>query len=507
MWLKGIVMAKSMKTTGDALKKMLKLGKKRDMPFAFCPSAGDDDNVLIIHRTKKAEMLGKVARKEGEGTKIAFGSFTVKGKVLTLSCERVLPGLAKRMKRHMKMESIPMNVIVLDEDGNELESDIEEMEDDGLLDDGDDDQDVEEDADADAEMDAIAAEEDPNLTPAALAARLKAVQPGVAALGGDLGAKLGKVMQAAVAAIKGGKLDTADTAIAGIEAALERAQPAANGADAGGDSEALVARMTALKPKVQAVEGEAGEKLAAHLGQAVQLLKGGDAAKAGQVLDAIEKALEKLAPAGGEDAAKWEAAAAKLTPAVDATLAAGKGDLSKLRASWALALERAEGGDYAGALKIVPRLAELIKAAGAETQTEAEKEIPDNVVPFVKSRLMWIDTRKKLGDELGKLKSAIDSTLSGIEGMEDVAAQTGTLFDHINGLDNRLEDALEALVEAPDGEKREQLKKTARDIISDYESELDSDFFRDVDGNNGFTPVAVRSTAIDALKSVRSALA
>lgn len=520
-------MATKMHVSGDELKKLLKLAKKRPMPFAFCPSAGDDDNVLIIHRKRKPDMLGKVAKKEGEGTKVAFGTFTIKGREMSMTCEREIAGLAKKMKRHMKIEKKPMNIIILDMSGNVLESDIEDLPPEEEEDiDAEVDEEVEEDEDEAAAFDAIAEEEDESLDVSELSARIKAIKPEVDKLPGELNTKLTKILGLAVQGMKSGNVEASDKAIAAVEAALERLAgatapdappPPAEGAIA------MVQRINKAKGQAETAGGELKDKVLGFLAQAATAVKSGDVAKAGQVMDAVEQALAKAkpaaaaanetpeAPADGPDLAspdgqKWTAASQKLMPVVESVLSSGKGDISAISASWAMATERAENGDFAGAIAIVPRLSDLLRAAQNATQTQAEADIPADVVPFVKSRLSWIDTRKKLNDEISKLKSAIDKELSGIEGMEDAAAQTGKLFDHLSGLDDRLEATLEKLVETPDGSARETLKTQARGIIGDYQNELNSSFFQDVDTNNGFVNVAVRSTALDALKTVSAAL-
>ncbi len=541
-------MAKQMAVRGDELKKLLKLGKKRPMPFAFCPSGGDDDNVLIIHRKRQPEMLGKIARKEGEGTKIAYGTFTMKGKQMTLTCERELAGLAKRMKRHMKLEKMPMNIVVLDMSGQELESDIEDLGEDDQFDDDDNDDldDVEENDDED-DLDLPDDEDDPAYDTSELFDRAKEAKAGVEALPGDFGVKLTKALALGVQAVKSGNFAAADKAIATVEAALGRMAgatapdapppppeasappppPPPPGA-ASPEALAMVQRINKAKAAAETLGGETGAKVLGFLPGAAQAVKSQDFEKAGTVMDAVEKALDNAKKAAAEkaqaDAAaarealpdapepttpegkEWQTQMKRLMPLIDQALKDDKGDISGMSASWAMATERADNGDFEGALAIVPRLDKLLEAAKQATQKNSEKQIPEDVVPFVKSRISWIDTRRKLQGEIGKLKSAIDKSIGSIEGMEDVAKETGSLFKHLDNLDDRLEDALEALVEEPDGEARERKKNDVRSIISDYEAELDSDFFKDVDANNGFVSVSVRSTAVSALKSVSAAL-
>ncbi|AZV76985.1 DUF4781 domain-containing protein [Parasedimentitalea marina] len=123
----------SEKTAGDALKKFIKLGKKGPLPFGYNPGKQDDDHAIVIHRKKKPALLGKAAKKLGEGSKVAFGTFTVSGKVITLTCERVLPAMAKKLKKYLVTQKIHMNVVILDATGAEIDSDVGGLPDDEQL--------------------------------------------------------------------------------------------------------------------------------------------------------------------------------------------------------------------------------------------------------------------------------------------------------------------------------------------------------------------------------------
>ncbi|HSF64095.1 MAG TPA: hypothetical protein VLA78_06890, partial [Paracoccaceae bacterium] len=162
-------------------------------------------------------------------------------------------------------------------------------------------------------------------------------------------------------------------------------------------------------------------------------------------------------------------------------------------------------GDFAGALAMAPELAQLIRDAAAATQTQAEGEIPKDIVPYVQSRLAWIKTRTELRAELSRLQAAIDKALKDAD-MAEATSETKRLFDYLGKLDDRLEKKLEQITVAPAGPGRDKLKAEARGIIAEYRTELDSDFFKDVDSNNGFVPVSVRGAAISSLTSVASAL-
>lgn len=504
-------MAKSMHVAGDELKKLLKLGKKRPMPFAFCPSGGDDDNILIIHRKRKPEMLGKIARKEGEGTKIAFGTFTVKGKELTATCERQLAGLAKRLKRHLKAEKMPLNIVILDASGEVLESDIEELPDDDLLDGADD---LDENEDDDADQDAGADEDEENdelLNAKDLAGRLKAIKPDVDALQGDFGVKLAKLMGASAGAIKSGNLDVADKSIAAIEAALERMQGAtAPDAPAAPDEAmlALVQRINKAKSAAGDLQDDAQKKISDFLGKAVALVKKGDAAQATKIMDAVDQALSK-AGGGAQDpkAAEWAKVEAKLAAEVQRSLGAGVGDMAQLTTVWEKAQKSAADGDFAAALAAAPNVVQLIKDAKAQPQPQSYDDLPMDVVPFTKSREIWVETTKTMRSELDKLIGAMDKALNGLEGFEDIASNTGDLHKHLAGFDGPLEKALRSIEKSQPGAERESLIKEARGIVGGIEQKLESEFFKNVDANNGFASVQVKSTAIKALSKVNAALA
>jgi hypothetical protein len=76
--------------------------------------------LFTLHRRKKPDMLGKMARKESDSSKVAFGTMTVDGKCLVLTCERLLPGMEKKLKKMLREQKVPMDVRLLDAEGKEL---------------------------------------------------------------------------------------------------------------------------------------------------------------------------------------------------------------------------------------------------------------------------------------------------------------------------------------------------------------------------------------------------
>ncbi len=119
--------------SGPELKKTLTIAKKKPLGFAFSPGARDSDHVFALDRRKSGEMLGRGVKKESGSSKVAHGSCEVVGKELRLTCDRTLSGIAKKLKKFLKANKVPLNVVVLDADGTEIESDIEELEEDSAL--------------------------------------------------------------------------------------------------------------------------------------------------------------------------------------------------------------------------------------------------------------------------------------------------------------------------------------------------------------------------------------
>ncbi len=84
----------NMKIEGEPLKYKYQTWEKRTLIFGLCLGASDDDQVLVIHRKREPAILGKAARREGTGNKIAIGTIDETGQITVLPCERELPAIA-----------------------------------------------------------------------------------------------------------------------------------------------------------------------------------------------------------------------------------------------------------------------------------------------------------------------------------------------------------------------------------------------------------------------------
>ncbi|GAA6199799.1 hypothetical protein [Aquicoccus sp. SU-CL01552] len=525
------------KVEGEELKKLIKLGKKKPLSFAFCPGK-KDDHTMLIDRRKKPEVIAKIAKKEGGGSKVAFGTFEVKAKTMELTCEKVVPALAKVLKKYLKSQKVQLNILVMDANGEVLDSDIEDLPDDPTLD--DDDAGEEGGAAEEAEAPAVDAPQEVETTEevaaagpsaAELAARLKTLQPVVASAPDAVAGKLKKAVAQAVALIRSGDLAAADRTVAALEKAATRLRAAGEGGETSAteppaaptedatETRRLVARAGALKGVIADLPEPAGGKLTTALTSAAKRLRAGDLAGADDLLGRIEAAVNKIRSAppaenketaapGDPQQAKWQMAEARLQPAIDRLIAEKRGDLAAINRFFGYAQEQAGAGNYDKALAAATRVAALIKAAAtAETTAaaEAREAAPENVADYTRSRLNWIKTRQTLRRDLEALKTAIDTATTGVEGMEDVPSRSGVLFAYLDDIDTTLEDTLEQLVETPDGDRRDGLKRAARGIIADYRGLLDTAFFKAVD-HSGFARTNIRSGALAALQEVSTAL-
>lgn len=536
------------KVEGEELRKQIQMGKKRTMSFAFCPGK-KDDHVMMVDRRLKPEILRKAAKNEGSGVKVAYGTFELKGKTLTLSCLLTVPAMAKILKKYLKAQKMTMDIVILDATGEVVDSVVENLDEDDT-----DNSPAQKEATPEDDSPAPSAEidqqsppeaktEQPDDSPGegeqlsakALAERIKALQP---ALAGAPDA-LKKVLGTAVEQIKNGTLQAADRTITALEKAADKIGQSAPTSDNPAqqdakketqpaqenqpDARALAARASALREVIAGIAGPAAGKLGTALTNVVNQIKASNLEAADALLGKIEAAANKTMEAAGEArkqvqeaaktdpaAAKWQAAQAKLQPMVEKMIAEKRGDLGAINRFFNFAKEQAEAGSFDKALAAAGRLAGLLKEAAAATTTaevkNAESDIPDNMVPYVKSRLSWIKTRSDLQQELSTLQSAIHSAVADIDGLEQVTSKTGVLFDYLNDIDTDLESTLEKLVESPDGTARESLKKSAMSIVANYRNVLDSDFFKDVD-NNGFVKTNIRATALKSLDEVSEALA
>jgi hypothetical protein len=540
---------------GTELKKHIKLAKKQKLAFAWSPGKKDGD-VLMLDKRKSGKFLSKAARVCSGNQKVSWGEAEVKGKLMTLTCEKELPQMAKLIKRFMRSEKVTLNILILDEDGNELESDIEDLPDDPEMDEDDAAEAAAEDAEAEAADDAEV-EDRPEPEPAAAAAtsastddaagtdprdaelrkRLMDMQSPINEADDKYADPLKRMFALAAGHVKGKDYDQCEEIVVKMEKAVAALPPPSPKPDI--DPKYLAKRAKATAAEIPNVEEKFQKKLGDVHKTIVKQIKGKEYSKALTGLDKLDAQLKKLGHAPeevpapeattaaatdgatsedtttdsgtetGNPAAEWEKMQASLQPRIDALIADKKGDMAAINRVMGFAQDQASAGEFAKAMAAAKKALELVEQGEAmETSAaaaEAAAAAPKGVVDFTKHRMDWRKTRDGLQSQIESLKSAIEKATAGMEGLGDVPTKTPVLFTYLNNIDARLEETLEKLVETPEGDARTKLKSQARSIIDNYRGVLDEPFFKAVD-NNGFTSTNIRASALTSLKNVRAAL-
>jgi hypothetical protein len=511
---------------GSELKKMVKLAKKGPISFAFNPGKSDDEGYCGMHRNKPPAMLGKEAKDEGEGGKFTFGTAQVQGKEIRLTCLRELPGLAKRFKKYLKTQKVMLNVVILDENGNVLDSDIEE----GLPDD------PELEGEAEEQEDEEIPQAPPPIDPGALMQRLTALRGQITALSPEAQGKVAGPFKQLVDLVKSNDLERATTGADRLEQAVKllasqqpqtpvqtppQAPPQPQAPQGQGDQQLqkLMEYASGTRERIEARPNDAARtQLLAAMDKIDGHIKAKEAEAAIALLKRVGDILKTLpdpaaqppqAPDGQANPARaeWESRFYAMQPVIDRALSEGLiekvDDLRKLR-DWTTGM--AMQGAHDKALQALPRIEALLETIDEDGPTAFEQEIPAEVKPFATARLRWSGARATMMSEVGKLVALIQAEAAQDDMLADAAANLGVLTRNVAKLDARLEDKLDAIVNAPAGD-RDRLKGEARTLIGEYEKELSTPFFNEIDGGSGFGSVAVASTARAALADIGRVLA
>lgn len=287
---------------GDELKKILRLGRRRPMPFAFCPDSDGDVPLFATHRKKPPDLIARVTRRDSGQTKVAFGTFVVEGKVMVLTCERVVPEIARKLRKYMRLEKMPLHIRVLDTLGREIEADIE---DDGEVDPLGPDEDDDDDRPAAPRR---AAGRD------AMGARIEALRPVILAAGGERGDRLRDLLSALLKAREDGRSGEVPRLVGRLEdevallmnsaarpqgvAARAPAReapkrPAPPPAPDRAEVLRLARQVAALRKRVEALEVGTADRLLAALRIAATAVRRGEAGAAEAALAQITPAVER----------------------------------------------------------------------------------------------------------------------------------------------------------------------------------------------------------------------
>lgn len=405
-----------LRVEGGELKKIVKFARKQPMTFAFNPSSDKENHYFAAHKRKPSKMLGKVAKAEGDSNKVAFGTFEVKGKIITLTVEKPLPKLAKTMKGFFRLNKVNLNVQILDETGNVLEEDIEDLPDDPELDEDDDVENTEE------EQSAFEDETDNESDPAALKARLTELQPRILKLEGPLGDKIKPVFKAAVGFMKDRAFDKADKTLTQIEAVLDKQDAAVDVSDSPEVDEKalgeLKKRLATMAKQLKELGPDQGAKIKEAFPKIVELANGGKLAAASAGADKLEAALARMEPPSAAPPPPPplpDATVMKATQMIQAmrtradTLTDGN-EKTGFLADVLRAEESVAAGDGDGAMSILKELAAQWKAMAAAKTARASEEqqgTPDDgpVEELPPEGAEWYR-------EFGKIEAELDEALT-----------------------------------------------------------------------------------------------
>ncbi len=342
--------------TADEIRKQILMTKKRPLAFALSLGVKPEGTVLLMHRTKSADVLLKAARKAGETPKLAFGEITTKGTKTTFKCEKDPKGaMAKQLKQYFRSIGVKQSVILLGPDGAVLDSEVS-------------------DEDTDDEVE------------------------------------------------------------------------------------------TTVEPTTS----------------------------------------------GPQEA--WESRKAALSPRLARMLKAGKGDISKVRAAWSFAQEKAEAEDYASAMKAADLLEKLIAASEQDdaSQASGQAKVPGRKV-LAQSKLLWTQSVGKMRKELERLLAEIikietEDEDNDPEDLQDLKDKVAVVQSYLDPFDGRLEAALTDAVDAPDAEQQAQNLEKCRTILNEFSTHLKDPFFEAVDTDNGYVDVAIASTAKASISAIQKIL-
>ncbi|WP_372575087.1 hypothetical protein [Ruegeria jejuensis] len=112
----------------DELKSSISLSRKQPFNFAICLGKAATATVFKTDRKQPPEALVRLAKKEGETQKVAFGTFQTEGAVVALTClEDPPPGLAKATKKFLHSIGLKLKVVLLDITGAIIEDSDAEL--------------------------------------------------------------------------------------------------------------------------------------------------------------------------------------------------------------------------------------------------------------------------------------------------------------------------------------------------------------------------------------------
>ncbi len=295
------------------------------------------------------------------------------------------------------------------------------------------------------------------------------------------------------------------------------------------DAAALEARLKSLIQRVAQLDAAdpRREDLTKRARQAGVYLKTNNPTYAATEIEILSRALDAGATAGGTqtsappppppplpqaeapkpDLGALEARLKTLIPRV-AQLDAGdprREDLTK-RARQAGVYLKTNNPVYAGTeIEILSRALDTPPPSQPGAQPDASGD--GAASEYEKSGKIWLATRKRVEDEIGKLRASILTAYQGTPFVGEIesrfADRTGAV---LQTLDGTLATTLEAAAKAKDTAGRAKLVEEAKSVIARYESFAGSDpVLADLDANP-FVPLAIQKTVSATLAALSKTL-
>ncbi len=224
------------------------------------------------------------------------------------------------------------------------------------------------------------------------------------------------------------------------------------------------------------------------------------------------------APPPPPDMSGVRAELATLIPQITAAAGndAGKADQMKKAAMAATLAIRSNDPD--GAAVAIAGLKSLLGSAqngqsapsSAAPQPAAPKPAvaQGKFVTMQKSRLIWESARKRVGGELQGLKTAVAAAAKGDAAEAAVLGALGQLDEVLARLDERLLDALDAMLNEGDPNAHARLTQQAKGILGEYVAYTQSSpMLQKLDGDTPFgVKLSVASTMAATLKALQSTI-
>lgn len=98
----------------DKIKAMLRRAESEPVPFAFALGDSPAEHAFMLNPAKAPKaLLGEIGKLKPECGRGTFGTARVEGKMLTLDCEKKLPGLAKEARKMLRERGFKQNNVTV----------------------------------------------------------------------------------------------------------------------------------------------------------------------------------------------------------------------------------------------------------------------------------------------------------------------------------------------------------------------------------------------------------